>query len=499
VVEAAPSVGERPARGGTPFSGALVAAAASAGPAPATAPTPAAPAVQPAGNGAASIAAETLVAPAAAAAAAAQAAAPYPGADAPAERPGAEHSTEAVSVPTPLPPPSPPPSPPPPPSPQEQHEQRQRTDACGTTPEAASREPDVAVGHAGVLAAALPEREPAASLPSSPALAPHAQEEQLDSARSSRKRGSSSTRRSKRRSRKEERAAGSKAARAHSPEYAAITAVAVEQQSPARKRRWDQRERPVEHVDEHSSKAAPAQLLAPAALTAETAVVVQQQPSSRRRRWDQRERTVEQKNEHGGGAAPAHQSPPLPQLSAPAFKQLPPPPPATEQPPPLPPRLTFKLPVSAPKQLQLRIKLRLPVAATQAFAREASPPHGSSAQPGSGSRNESCAGRGHSAYVPPDCQDVAPPFRNRLLEVEEALVAELQVCSACLGVLIGNGAGLGAEHSVDAGMQDGKWQAVHSLDPTRTLPADLAQEILEYPRLRDGQRGALPCSSRSGD
>jgi hypothetical protein len=236
--------------------------------------------------------------------------------------------------------------------------------------------------------------------------------------------------RSNGRSRKEERVARGTAPRARSPDYAAITAVAVAQQSPARKRRWDQRERAVEHVDEHSSKAAAAQSLAPAALTANTAVDSGQQPSSRRRRWDQQERAVEQSNERGGKAGPAHQSSPVPQLSAPATEQLPPPPPAIEQLPPLPPKLSFKLPVSPPMQPQLRIRLRLPpAAAAQASAREASPPYGSSAQPGSVSRDESSASRAHSAYVPPVCRDVVSPFRNLLLEVEEALVAELQVCN----------------------------------------------------------------------
>ena len=214
VVEAAPGVGNVPARGGTPFSCALAAAAGPADPAPATIPAPAGPTVQPAGSGAASMAAEALAQPAAAAAA------PCRDAVAPDERPCVDPGAVAVSLPPPpppLPPPSPPPSPPPPLSPQEQHEQRQRTDACGTTPEAASREPDSAVRYTAGLTAALREHGAAASLRSSPAAARAAEEEQLDSARSSRKHSSSSTRRSKRRSQKEERAASSKAARAHSP------------------------------------------------------------------------------------------------------------------------------------------------------------------------------------------------------------------------------------------------------------------------------------------
>ena len=172
----------------------------------------------------------------------------------------------------------------------------------------------------------------------------------------------------------------------------------------------------VEQPDELGSKAAAAQLAAPAALTANTAVHSEQRLSSHRRKWDQRERAVEQPKEHASGATPAHQSPPLPQLSAPA----------AEQPPPLPPKLSFKLPMSPPMQPQLRIRLRLPAAAPQAFAGDAGQPRGSSAQPG----GDSCSstGRGHSAYVPPNCQDVAPPFRKLLLEVEEALVADLQVC-----------------------------------------------------------------------
>lgn len=157
-------------------------------------------------------------------------------------------------------------------------------------------------------------------------------------------------------------------------------------------------------------------MLAPAELTANTAANSKEQPSSRRQRWDQRERAADQPIE--SKAAPAHQSSPVPQPPAPAIEQL----------PPLPPKLSFKLPISPPMQPKLRIKLRLPAAAPQAFASEASPPRGSSAQPGSDSRDESSAGRGHSAYVPPDCQDVARQFRNLLLEVEEALVAELQVC-----------------------------------------------------------------------
>lgn len=280
-------MGDTPARGGTPFSGALAAVPAPADPAPATTLSPANPAVQPAGSNGASIAAEALIQPAAAAsAAAAPAAVPYWKAHAPEERPCAEPDTVAESLPPPappsprpLPPPSPPPSPPPPPSPQEQHEQRQRTDACGTTPEAASREPDMAVGHTEGLAAALHEHDAAASLPSSPAPVPEAEEEQLDPARSSRRH----TRRSSRRRRKG--AASSKVARAPSPEHAMITAMAVgKQQSTVRKRRWDQREGAVEQSDAIGDKAAAAQLLAPAALRANAAVDSKQQPSSRRRR-----------------------------------------------------------------------------------------------------------------------------------------------------------------------------------------------------------------------
>jgi hypothetical protein len=408
VVEAAPAVSGQPARGGTPFSGALAAAAGPAGPAPAATPSPAVPAVQPASSGTANIAAETLYQPTAAVPSAAW----WQDIVAPEQRPCVEPSS--VDVPLPpllpppppsLPPPSPPQSPPPPPSPQEPQEQRQRTNACGTTPEADNRDPDVAAEHAGGLAAALREHEAAASLPSSPAV----KIEHLTSARSSRKHSSSSTKHSKKRSRRE--AAGSKAAKAHSPEYAAAGAAAVEQ----RKQERDQREAAVKQRDGRGSKAAAAKLLAPAALTSNAAVVTEQHKPLHKRRRDQRQRAVEQPDEPGSKAAAAQQPPSGPH--APAAGQLPPPSP-----------LSFKLRVPPPAQPRLRIKVGLPAAVPDPSACEPSHPCSSSAKLASDTRNKPSASRGDSAYVPPDCSKLPLPYRNLLMETEETLVAELQVC-----------------------------------------------------------------------